>query len=365
MRFPVDLSRRLEKTHSAAAKAAAEKALAGESIADDLIRLKEYEALLDLSRAPKRNSLISAVIVGTVCLVIAGLVWAMRMPNTNLHVTLVTDALTFGLTEPWQWTGHWQLGDSVFRLDEMSEITLPPELSSVPQLKGRVWLDIEKGSVALSDLELGSRGTFTLLRNPSASIYILSLNAPLRGQLQIFGSPAVSAGEAPSRPTALQKPHFEVPGTLSFYDDGHPRIPARIRLSARDKITWQNIPINKLSFFREESGANEGSFFISGIQSGTVTIGDTGEKVALQAKDQLFLEFPTGIIQELELGPESLRLSFKGRAKKASFGVTGFEENLVPTWLSYLYHQERLGFLWGAVAFLWGVLWSARELLRK
>ncbi len=364
MRFPGDLSRRLSQSHAAAAKAAAEKALAGELIADDLVRIKEYEALLDLSRAPRRNSIVAAAILGTVCLLLAGLAWAVRIPNTNLHVTVATDALTFGLAEPWQWTGHWQLGDAVFRLDEMSELTLPPELSSVP-LKGRAWLDIEKGLVALSELELGSGGTFTLLRNPSADIYILSLNAPLRGQLQITGDAAVSAGDAPSRPTSLRTAHFDVPGTLSFYDDGRPRIPARIRLSAKDKLTWRNIPINKLSLVREESGADERSFFISGIDSGTVTVGDTGEKVALKEKDQLYLESATGVIQELELGPDALRLSFKGRAKKVSVGVTGFEENLAPTWLSYLYHQERLGFLWGAVAFLWGVLWSARELLLK
>ena len=362
MRFPGDLSRRLDRSHAAAAKAAAEKALAGESIADDLIRLKEYEALIELSRTPKRNSLIAAAILGTACVLLAGLAWAMRIPSTNLHVTVVTDALTLGLTEPWQWTGHWQLGD-VVRLDEMSELTLPPELSLAPTLKGRAWLDIENGSVTLSELELEPEA-----RSPSytsAAIYILSLNSPLRGQLQISGNPTVSAGDAPSQPTDLRAAHFDVPGMLSFYDDGHPRIPARIRLSARDKITLRNIRINKLSFFREESGADAGSFFISGIESGTVTVGDTGEKIALNEKDQLYLESPIGIIQELELGPDTLRLSFKGRAKKASFGVTGFEENLVPTWLSYLYHQERLGFLWGAVAFLWGVLWSARELLLK
>lgn len=365
MRFPVDLDRRLNRLHATAAKTAAEKALAGESIADDLIRLKQYEALLDSSRAPKRHRLVAAAIVATVCLLLAGLAWAVRIPNTNLHVAVVTDAVSFGLTEPWHWTGHWQLSDSVFRLDEMSELTLPPELSSVPQLTGRAWLDIENGLVALSDLELGSRGTFTFLSNPSATIYILSLNASLRGQLQISSNPAVSAGDEPSRQTALRTSHFEVPGTISFYDDGHPRIPARIRLGTKDKITWRNIPVNKLSFSRGDGSADEGSFFISGIQSGTVTLGDTGEKVALQEKDQLYLESPTGLIQELELGPDALRLSFKGRTKKASIGVTGFEENLTPTWLSYLYHQERLGFLWGAVAFLWGVLWSTRELLLK
>jgi hypothetical protein len=363
--IPADLVRRLRQARAARTLAAAEKALAGESIADDLTLLQAYEKLLELSRVPSRNNLIAAAIIGTACFLIAGFAWAVRIPSTKLHVTVVTDAVTFRLVEPWHWAGHWQLGDTIFRLDELSQLTLPPELSSQPELNGRAWLDVEKGAVALSELELGASGTIALLRTPPAAIHILSLSATLRGQAQISGTPIVAAGDAPSRQIALKAPHFEIPGTVSFYDAGRPRIPARLRLTAKDKITWRNIRVEKLSFSREEPGAVEGSFFVSEIKSGTVTLGDTGEKVELKEKDQLYLASLSGVIQEIELGPDSLRISFEGRAKKISVGVTGFEENLVPTWLSYLYRQERLGFFWGALVFLWGVLWSTRQLLFK
>jgi hypothetical protein len=308
---------------------------------------------------------VAAAIIGVTCLLIAGFAWAMRIPATKVHAALTADAVTFRLADAWHWSGTWRLGEGLFRLDEMDELSLPPELSAQPELKGRAWLDAERGQMTLSDLELGPHGTLALLRNPTGSLTILSLNASLRGQAQITGAPAVSAGDAPSRSAALRTAQWDIPGTISFYDAGRGSIPARIELSTSEKITWRNIPIERLSFAYETGGDTEGPAFISGIRSGTVTVSETGEKFTLREKDQLYLDEPAGLIQEMEIGADGLRISFEARVKKASLGVTGFEENLVPTWLSYVYHQERLGFFWGAVVFLWGILWSARQLLFK
>ena len=56
---------------------------------------------------------------------------------------------------------------------------------------------------------------------------------------------------------------------------------------------------------------------------------------------------------------------FEGKVRSASTGPSGFERELQPSLLEYLYHQQRLGFFWAAVSFLWGVLWSARTLIFK
>jgi hypothetical protein len=359
------LVRRLRKAHSAAAAAAAEKALAGQPVAEDLARLKDFEQLLELSRRPTRTNLIAAAAVGAACLLIAGFAWALHVPTTKVHGAIVTDAIAFRLADAWRWSGNWRLGDGLFRIDEIGELTLPPELLAQPELRGRAWLDVEHGQLALSDLELGAHGTLALLRNPSGAIHLLSVNAPLRGQAQISGAPVVSAGETPSEPVTLRAAaQWEIPGTIEFYDAGRRSIPARIELTTKERIVWRNIPIERLSF-AHEAGGGEGPAFISGIRSGTLTVSETDAKFTLRERDHLSLDLTSGIIQELELGSDVLRVSFEARARKVSRGVTGFEQNLAPTWLSYIYHQERLGFFWGFLAVLWGVLWSARQLLFK
>ena len=325
----------------------------------------DLQELLEFSRRPAHRTLVAASIIGAACLLVAGFAWALRIPSTKVHAAVTADAVTLRLADAWHWSGTWRLGEGLFRLDEIDELSLPPELFAQADLKGRAWLDVEHGQMTLSDLELGAHGTLALLRNPTGTLNVLSLNAPLRGQAQLTGAPAVSAGDAPSRAAALRTAQWDIPGTIAFYDAGRGSIPARIELSTSEKITWRNIPIERLSFAYETGGSNEGPAFISGIRSGTVTVSETGEKFTLREKDHLHLEEPAGIIQEMEIGSDGLRIAFEVRVKRASFGVTGFEENLVPTWLSYLYHQERLGFFWGAVVFLWGVLWSARQLLFK
>jgi len=364
MTLPASVVRRLRNAHATTASAAAEKALAGEPVADDLARLKDYEQLIELSRRPTRTNLIAAAVVGVLCLLIAGFAWSWPIPTTTVHANIVSDAISFRLADGWRWSGNWRLSDGLFRIDEIGELTLPPELSAQPELRGRAWLDVERGQLALSDFELGANGTLTLLRNPTGAIHILAANAALRGQAQISGAPVLSAGEMPARPASLRTAQWEIPGIIGFYDSGQRRIPARIELTAKDSIVWRNIPVERLSFAHEGGGA-EGPTFISGIQSGTVTVGETGEKFALREKDHISLELDSGIIQELELGSDGLRISFEARARKVSSGVTGFETNLAPTWLSYIYHRERVTFFWGIICMLWGVLWSARQLLFK
>jgi hypothetical protein len=365
VRTTADIIRDLREAHAAAFAAAADKALVGERVAEDLARLKDYEQLIELSRSSHRTNLTAAIIVGAMCFLIAGLIWAVRVPSTKVHLSIVTDSVSFRLADQWAWTGIWRFQDAPFRLDELSEIELPAEFSLQPKLTGRAWLDVENGQVTLSALELGAHGSLSLLRNASSATEFLMLDSSLRGQAQISGMPVISAGDAPSRSIVSMSSNLDTPVIASFYDAGRPSIPARIRVTPKEKVVWRNIAVERLSFMREATNTRALPLFVSGITSGTVTLSDTAETIPLREKDQLYLESPSGVIQEIEISPDALRVSFEGYAKRISKGVTGLEENLTPTWLSYIYNQARLGFFWGTVAFLWGALWSGRQLLFK
>jgi hypothetical protein len=356
---------RLRIAHSETAKAAVEKALSGQPIADELSRLKEYEQLIALSETRLSANVIVAILVGTACLLIAGLAWTTKIPNTKIHMTVTTESLKIGLADRWAWNGSWQLQPASFRLDEFGQIALPPEFAPPSKLEGRAWLDVESGQVTFSALDAGRDAALTIARDAPSTILLLSRNAPLQGQAQISGTVTISAGDTVFRPTVAKSSSAEIPSALSFYDAGRPNIPARIRISPKEKVVWRNIVVDDLSFSRETDSPTQRSAYESGIESGTVTIGDTREKFELKSKEHLYLESLSGVIRELEIGPDAVRVSFEGRAKRISTGITGFEENRTPTWLSYVYHQERLSFLWGAIAFLWGTLWSARQLLFK
>jgi hypothetical protein len=74
----------------------------------------------------------------------------------------------------------------------------------------------------------------------------------------------------------------------------------------------------------------------------------------------LKLEALSGRLTQLNIG-EKIKIQFEGRAKAIQIGPQGFERNLEPNWLTYLYNQEKLVFIWSAFLFIWGILWSIRK----
>jgi hypothetical protein len=204
------------------------------------------------------------------------------------------------------------------------------------------------------------------MRNASGDVDILTLNKHFQGQLQVAGSPSISAGSAglvPDSKIFIEKAPFDPPATVTFDDAGRPLIPAQLRARPLEKLQLPRVPIRALGLFTETTNADQQSSFTSGITEGAVTLSDTREAIELRAGDPLYLEGANGIISRLEIGPEGLQLWFDGEVQGISRGIPGYERNLKPTLLEYLYHQEKLGFFWGAVAFLWGLIWSGRRLL--
>ena len=85
----------------------------------------------------------------------------------------------------------------------------------------------------------------------------------------------------------------------------------------------------------------------------------------MQQGSRLRLEGAEGVISRLTIGPDGAALIFEGEVRSAATGPPGFERQLKPSLLEYLYHQQRLGFFWAVASFIWGLLWSARTLIFK
>ncbi len=355
------LENKLVHARRAVANAAAKKALEGVSFQDELAELERYDRLIKLLPSSERRNLRAASIIGGLCVFFAGLAWAWHIPSAHVNVTATTRVVALRLADPLQFSGSWQLDeDAGLSLANLSELRLPPEFTP-HALKGPASFEVTQGRAAVSELRLAADGALAIFREEA--LHILASGAPFQGQVQLFGEIAAAAGSMDETAT-LNSAHFDkVPGVVSFFADGtKSNLAARIDLKPKDKIVLRNIKVDMLSLTRDESGTGE---FASGIETGTVRIGESGDQVELTDEDQLHIARFTGLIKELQIGPGLLRISFEGRAREVSVGSVAFKRNLVPTWLAYFYHQPHPGFFWGAVVFLWSALWSARELFFK
>jgi hypothetical protein len=58
-----------------------------------------------------------------------------------------------------------------------------------------------------------------------------------------------------------------------------------------------------------------------------------------------------------------INLIYEGTVEQLLIGPKGYEKNLSPSYLEYFYVRKPLAFFWGAVVFLWGLLWRIRKMI--
>jgi hypothetical protein len=362
MKYHTSLRLKLNAARAQLAVAVAEAAVSDGKVGEDIKQLEAYEKLLAVLPRSMFREMYPAILIAGACLLAISVAWTIRMRTTRIHLETRTNAVSMRLAAPLAWEGTWRVGSSVVRLQEFSKLELPPELGTFAPLTERAWLEITGGTIKLTRLDFSQDALVSINRNESGQVEVLTLDKTFQGQLDVAGTPRISAGSSPESSIHLLTATFDPPGTVTFYDAGRPGIPARLRVSPLENVELRRLPIRSLSLFTETTNAEQESSFSSGITTGEMTLSDTGEAVELKEGDPLYLNDAKGLVSALVIGPDALQLSFDGEVHGVSVGPRGFERNLKPTLLEYLYHQKKLTFFWSGVTFLWGLIWSGRRL---
>ncbi len=341
---------------------AAKKALSGIPLDDDLKKISEIRELLNVTPRSDVRTAYAAGLVAITCLLVASLLWTVRVPKTHVKLVATSESLAITLAQELVWTGNWALGNGLLRLEDMSRIELPPELAHSNLLSGRAWVEIKNRDVSLKHLDVKSKGQLALAQSEPKQVSISFRNASVLGELEVLGKPIVEAGPSPDRSVSLVESKFDVPGTVTFFHEAAP-VPATLRAAPESVIEFLNLHVSEISFAKETPDSDVP--FGSGILKGSLTMLSTGETESLNAGSRLRLEGSEGMISRLTISSDGVTVVFDGEVRGAKTGPPGFERQLKPSWLDYLYHQQRLGFFWAAASFLWGLLWSARTLIFK
>lgn len=356
-----DIRSRMEALLAAQSAAAAQKLVADAPVDDELKRIEQVERLLKSIPQSNRAAVYTACLVGATCLIVACVLWTARLPTSHLQLDVTSDGVTIRLAKSVSWSGDWDLNAGLLRLEDMSRIEIPPELTTRNMLSGRAWLEASNSNFALMRLEIQAKAELSVKKAELQTLHINSRNAPLLGQLQVYGAAKIEAGPSPQESEKLSEARFDIPGTVTFFHNGA-QVPAIIRAAPRSALTLAGLEVEGISFAREANDSE--TSFRSGITGGNLTMLTTGEKYpALEAGSRLRLEGVEGVISGLTISGDGIHVVFEGKVRSASLGPPGFERELKPSLLDYIYHQQRLGFFWAAASFLWGLLWSARTLM--
>jgi hypothetical protein len=329
-------------------------------VGEQLDRLEVYARLLALLQPRLSREWLLAMFVAVLSLGGAGLLWGLQVRETRLTLDLQSEAVVVKLAQPWTWNGELPLDTRRVELATLTALETPELFPPLNSEDDNVWIRLQGGKAALEKLQLGQHGILEIDTLQKDHLEIYARQAAMDGRFMVWGTTRVQAGVVPGTLSIDVARELFVPETIVFRAAGQGARPVQLKLCPGEPWVLRHLPVQGLAFTRQiptEPGENP---FVSTIKSGTLTLTDVGQQVTLQENDSLSLSGLQGRLAEVRSG-DSLHLRFEGTARQVALGPAGFQRSLAPSFLRYYYHQKPLKFFWGAVVFLWGLLWGIRK----
>jgi hypothetical protein len=106
---------------------------------------------------------------------------------------------------------------------------------------------------------------------------------------------------------------------------------------------------------------------VSGVKSGTVRLDDTSRAaLELREGDVLGMRPAESAVLDVRGAPSGvIHVNVNGAVSGIRVGRSTAGRELTPSYLEYLYNRKSLAFFWGAVVFLWGLIWSIRNTILR
>ena len=305
------------------------------------------------------------LVVGLLCVTLAGLAWAVHIPRAQLTMRVETHVVNLQLSEPWRWSGRATLSGPPVHLDHWSSIDASMMDVRVVGARGDAWLAATGGELLLADLALPAGSRLTVIRRPDATTDLLARGDPVTAQLTIPGAAHVRLGAGTNQSADfLRDTSARIPEAISVRADGASVVPSLLSLSAASHVRLADLRVDELSFAHQTPLHPGEVGFESGLLGGRIKVAHTGLEHQIDKSDRLVLRGAEGRIVEAFIGDE-IEVRFEGSADAILLGPEGFTRRLSPTWLQYVFHHQPLSFFWSAVVLLWGMLWSARRILMR
>ncbi|UCH95182.1 MAG: hypothetical protein JSV88_33740 [Candidatus Aminicenantes bacterium] len=289
------------------------------------------------------------VVIGMICLVIVGLAWTVRIFSTHVSLKVTTGNVVLSLRENWS-SNHQFAADEIF-IDNI--IVDSGKVSNSLELKG---LDGEK--IIVNQLQI-RKGAEIELSVKGHELTIFVKGARLSGSVNAHKARMeIETDEGADKPVII---NTEIPETIAFRTARVGPVPVQLRITSNEKWKLRGMQTQAIGFV-EEFPPGSGNME-SVIGSGELTLLETDRKVILSALDHLTLGKAKSRRLELSKADNGLRVQaiFEGSVSKVLVGTEDFRDNLTPTYLQYLYHQQGLKLFWGALVFLMGIMWRIRS----
>ena len=352
------LRERLEARRHALAESVAERVLETSlaEVGADLAALRELEAVIAALPQARPRPPVAPILIGLASVLLVSAAWIIPISALGIRTPIVLEAssssLELTLARDWRWTGSIDLEPGRLRLEDaaarFSDPALMPDGATADDD-----LLIKADRLRMEGLESAAGMRIAFETTPDAGIGVFFRGGHGGGAASIAGNGTVT-GAGLARAFA-----FDVPRQQSFGAPGPSALRASVEFQPARPIELSGMEAAAVTFGRLAS-VEEG--FVSGLRSGLLRLPDSAESHDLLDGQAVQLESFGGRVSRLQIGGDGVELALQGTVSRVAIIGQVSARDLTPSLLSYLYTNQRLAFLFGAISFLWATLWSARRL---
>ena len=320
--------------------------------------LEDLSKLLAITEGTWTRDSGLAVAVALICLVVAGFLWSAKVRHTNVSLVADTDGLHGDLSRDWHLEDP--LPAPVMHSERLSAAHAPGLGLSVEDPGGDNWFRLDGGQIVLESLQIDQSASLEA-RAAKDELMLLIGGAPFRGQVSVTGKGTLTAGtNADSK--SVNKPYdLPVPETIEFAVRERKNT-ATLTFHSPQAWTLGTVPFRNLSFAFETEPSPAVKKITSGIRSGTLQFNDTSWPVMqLSGHEPVFAPQTIAARVQVQSANDAIRVTLNGPVSNITLGDADQRRELAPSRLEVLYNKKSLALFWGAVVFVWGLLWGVRK----
>ena len=330
----------------------------------ELEEIDAYSRLLS-TRPPKkeRRSWIWPAGVAVVCIVAAGILWSLKIPRTNISMTVDTDSVTATLSKPWRIDDAFH--SKVMHFERVSKIQSPNLGLAIDQRSGDAWFELDAskgGQIDLQTLEILDKNGTVEIFTDADEVDLYASKARITGKITVTGKVNVTAGPRAGETTVNGRYEIDIPETVEFAVASPQTVPAQLTVHSPEPWSLGRPQATSLSFAREEIKGVGERVLTSGLKSGTARFNDTAWPVLeLREGDFLSVRPAATAVLDAKGAKGAIHMTVNGAVSGLRVGDSTTKTELAPSYLEYLYNKKSLAFFWSAIVFLWGLIWSVRN----
>ena len=312
--------------------------------------------LISINTYANRNYYIPALITLAVILIV-GLFWTFHLQSTDITIDLVCQEFEINIDKDWSSSNVLSSSDIFIKsLSRFYNNAINTDIDYVFNQPSDI--HILGNKIKLSKLFFSNRSNITFSNNN----YLLKMyvkNGIITGNLFFH-----DGGIIKKRNTIIKKidkPFKQRrPNSLIFETDKSKELPIECLFRYDEKWRFESIDIKKLSFLKERP-PNSGKFE-STIITGNIKVMQNNSSYNISNLDYLTINkiFETKRFSIIHAVNE-IRIIFEGKVSGITIGPKKFQQNIMPSYLSYFYNQQKRSIFWVSLIIVIGFIFNHKE----